>query len=146
MSSLLPSEPWKTVFYDELLKRTGVATPDLLPRDDPAGWSDLSARLRAVVRSRTKQEWTELLEGTDVCFAPVLSVDEAPEHPHMKARNVFVEAHGMLQPAPAPRFSRSKPTIRRPPPTPGQHTREILQDIGYDERHIAALFANGSVV
>ena len=133
-------------FYKELLERTGIKEPELLPREDPAGWNDLTERLRTAIRSRTRQEWIELLEGTDVCFAPVLTVDEAAGHPHMKARKVFVEEYGMLQPAPAPRFSRSETSIRRPPPTPGQHTRELLQDMGYDAPRIDAFFASGAVV
>lgn len=133
-------------FYTELLKRTGLNETELPPRDDTAGWAVLAEKLRAVIRTRTKQEWTELLDGTDACFAPVLSVDEAPDHPHMKARKVFVEVHGMVQPAPAPRFSRSEPSIRRPPPTPGQHTRELLQEMGCDAQRIDALFACGAVV
>jgi len=133
-------------FYKELLERTGLDEAQLLPRQDPAGWPDLAEKLRAVIRTRTRQQWTELLEGTDVCFAPVLNVDEAPEHPHMKARGIFVEAYGMMQPAPAPRFSRSEPSIRRPPPMAGQHTREVLQEMGYDAQRIDALFANGAVV
>ena len=133
-------------FYTELLKRIGLNEAELPPRDDTAGWALLSEKIRAVIGTRSKQEWTELLAGTDACFAPVLSVDEAPDHPHMKARKVFVEQYGMMQPAPAPRFSRSEPSIRRPPPTPGQHTREVLGDMGYDAQRIDALFASGAVV
>ena len=133
-------------FYTELLKRIGLNEAELPPRDDTAGWTLLSEKVRAVIGTRTRQEWTELLEGTDACFAPVLSVDEASDHPHMKARKVFVEQYGMMQPAPAPRFSRSEPSIRRPPPAPGQHTREVLQDMGVDAQRIDALFASGAVV
>jgi alpha-methylacyl-CoA racemase len=132
-------------FYQELLERTGIDEPQLAPRDDPAGWAALSEKLRAVIRTRTREEWVALLEGTDVCFAPVLSVDEAPDHPHLKARRVYVEQYGMTQPAPAPRFSRSEPSIRRPPPTPGQHTREVLHELGYDAKRIAALLADRAV-
>ncbi len=132
-------------FYGELLKHTGLDGEDLPPRDDPAGWPRLSEKLRAVIRARTKAEWTVLLQGTDACFAPVLSVDEATRHPHMQARNIFVEAHGVVQPAPAPRFGNSRPTIRRPPPTPGQHTREVLRDQGYTPAQIADYYAAGVV-
>jgi len=132
-------------FYRELLKRTGLDADDFPARDDPSGWPRLSESLRAVIRTRTKEEWTALLEGSDACFAPVLSVDEATEHPHLKARTVFVEAHGIVQPAPAPRFSRSRPAIRRPPPTPGQHSREVLEDEGYSPAQIAAFYSSGAV-
>ena len=71
-----------------------------------------------------------MLEGTDVCFAPVLSMDEAPGHPHMAQRASFVEVEGVVQPAPAPRFSRTPSSIQRPPPLPGAHTDEVLRDWG----------------
>lgn len=128
-------------FYKTLLTITGLDKQHLPSRDDPSAWPQLSAKLREVIRSKTRSEWVQLMENTDACFAPVLSVDEAQEHPHMKARNIFVESDGIVQPAPAPRFSRSTPSIRRPPPQPGQHTREILQNQGYADEDIARLFS-----
>jgi alpha-methylacyl-CoA racemase len=79
------------------------------------------------------------MEGSDVCFAPVLSLSEAPEHPHNKQRKTFVENDGVLQPAPAPRFSRTEPEIKSPPPIPGQDTETVLADFGFTSQEIASL-------
>ena len=133
-------------FYREMLIKTGLLRDEFLDRDDRSMWPRLAEALGDVIRTRTMDEWTELLQGTDVCFAPVLSVDEAPAHPHMKAREIFVESHGVVQPAPAPRFSRSKPALTLPPPLPGQHSRELLQEIGFAPAQIEGLFARGVVI
>jgi alpha-methylacyl-CoA racemase len=129
-------------FYAELLRHTGLdRDAALLPRDDPAGWPLLKEKLRAVFLTRTRDEWTKAMEGTDACFAPVLSAREAAAHPHMKARGIHIERNGVLQPAPAPRFSRSQPSVRRPPPLPGQHTREVLREHGHDDARIDSWLA-----
>ena len=133
-------------FYRELLIKTGLLRDEFLDRDDRSMWPRLAQALGDVIRTRTQDEWSQLLQGTDVCFAPVLSVDEAPEHPHMKARQVFVESHGVVQPAPAPRFGRSKPALTLPPPLPGQHSRELLHELGYAPAQIEDLFARGVVI
>jgi len=92
-------------FYALLLDKLGLAgDPAFAGRDDPASWPDLKARMEAIFRTRTRDEWCAILEDTDVCFAPVLGLAEAPEHPHNAARGTFVEAGGLIQPAPAPRF------------------------------------------
>jgi len=85
--------------------------------------------LEAIFATRTLAEWCELLDGTDVCFAPVLRIDEAAAHPHLAARGTHVEHDGRLQPAPAPRFSRTPGAIRRPPPWPRQHTAEVRAEV-----------------
>ncbi len=95
--------------------------------------------MRAVFRTKTRDEWCEIMEGTDVCFAPVLSMGEAPEHPHNRARKTFVEIEGTVQPAPAPRFSRTAPSISRPPAHAGQHTDEALGDWGITAGEISRL-------
>ena len=94
---------------------------------------------------RTRDEWCELLEGTDTCFAPVLSLAEAPEHAHNRERGTFAAVAGVVQPGPAPRFSRTPGAIRRPPPHSGQHTDEILGELGLDADAIASLRASGAV-
>jgi len=94
-------------FYAELLRRLGLDGEDLPAQHDRVGWPSLQARFAEVFRSRTRAQWCELLEGSDACFAPVLSLAEAPDHPHLKARGTFVEVDGVVQPAPAPRFSRT---------------------------------------
>jgi alpha-methylacyl-CoA racemase len=86
--------------------------------------------LPRIFLTKTRDEWCEIMEGTDVCFAPVLAMDEAPEHPHNVERGTFTEVAGLTQPAPAPRFSRTPGRIERPPPHAGQHTDEVLADWG----------------
>jgi alpha-methylacyl-CoA racemase len=117
-------------FYAELLRRIGLGDADLPAQGDAARWPELRERLRAVFREKTRDEWCDLLEGSDACFAPVLSMGEAPEHPHNRARATFAELAGVSQAAPAPRFGRSRPAIQRPPPYAGQHTDEVLADWG----------------
>jgi alpha-methylacyl-CoA racemase len=131
-------------FYAELLQRIGLAETQLPSREDRAQWALLKQRLAAVFKTRTRAEWCTLLEGSDACFAPVLTMAEAPQHPHNRARGTFVEANGILQPGPAPRFSRTPGAIDRPPPLPGEHTREVLVEAGYAADEIAALLAKGT--
>jgi alpha-methylacyl-CoA racemase len=102
--------PLERQFYEELLQRIGA--PELPDRFDPANWPEMNRSLEALFRSRTRAQWCELLEGTDACFAPVLELDEAPAHPHMQARGVYEDRDGVLQPAPAPRLSRTPGAIQ----------------------------------
>jgi alpha-methylacyl-CoA racemase len=98
-------------------------------------------RLTAVFRSKTRAEWVDLLEGTDVCFAPVLDMAEAPAHPHNLARGTFIEVDGVPQPAPAPRFSRTSPTVAAAPAAPGQDSEQVLADWGWSHDAIETLKA-----
>jgi alpha-methylacyl-CoA racemase len=132
-------------FYAELLRLTGLAGEALPAQHDRAGWAELRRRLAEVFRSRTRDEWSAIMEGSDVCFAPVLSMAEAPAHPHNRARGTFVEVDGVVQPAPAPRFSRSKPAIQGPPARRGEHTEAALGDWGFSTEEIAALRARGAI-
>ena len=132
-------------FYAELRRLLGLDGPEWDSQGDRARWPELRRRLAAVVAAKTRDEWCELLEGTDVCFAPVLSMAEAPDHPHNRHRGAFVESAGVVQPAPAPRFSRTAAAIRRPPPRAGQHTGELLAEIGLDAEEAAALRSSGAV-
>lgn len=113
-------------FYDELIARLGLGEVALPPRSDRGRWPELRAHLAGCMLQKTRAEWQELLEGTDVCFAPVLTMDEAPLHPHNVARGTFIDIEGVMQPAPAPRFARTPSRVQRPPPTPGEHTDEVL--------------------
>jgi alpha-methylacyl-CoA racemase len=126
-------------FYAELVKRSGLEGEDLPRQMDRARWPEMKERLAAIFKAKTRDEWCEIMEGTDVCFAPVLSIGEAYEHPHNVARHTFVEVAGRKQPAPAPRFSRTPPEIARPPAHPGQHTGEALRDWGFSEEEVGSL-------
>jgi alpha-methylacyl-CoA racemase len=132
-------------FYAELRERLGLDGDEWNDQMSRSGWPTLKAELAEIVATRTRAEWCELLEGTDVCFAPVLSMAEAPLHPHNKARGTFTEVAGVVQPRPTPRFSRTDGSIRRPPPHAGQHTDEVLGEIGLDAAAIASLRDCGAV-
>jgi alpha-methylacyl-CoA racemase len=139
--------PIEAKFYRVMLDRLGLAgDPLLADPGDRARWPAMRARLAEVFRTRTREEWRRLLEGTDACFAPVLSMDEAPSHPHMRARGAFVEVGGLPQPAPAPRLDRTPGAVARPAPALGQHSTEILADWGFEEAEIAALVEAGHVL
>ncbi len=126
-------------FYAELLEKTGLDREELPPQMDRARWPEVKRRIAEVFRTKTRDEWCTIMEGSDVCFAPVLSLSEAFEHPHNRARETFVEVAGVKQPAPAPRFSRTPGAIRRPPAHAGQHTDEILREAGLGAGEIQRL-------
>jgi alpha-methylacyl-CoA racemase len=132
-------------FYERLIDRLGLDRERFAPHGfrlgpmDGSKWRELKAELAQVFRSRTRDEWCELLEGTDVCFAPVLGLSEAPAHPHNAARGTFVEIDGVMQNAPAPRFSRSRTGTPAAPRPQGADTRAVLEGAGYDEAALAAL-------
>ena len=131
-------------FFAEMTEKTGIDA-DGIDQNDRTTWPEMRDRLAAAVKTKTRDEWCEILDGSDVCFAPVLSLAEAPEHPHNIARGTFVEVGGALQPGPAPRFSRTPAEIARPAPNPGQHTAEALSDWGFDTDEVAHLRASGAV-
>ena len=108
-------------------------------------WPDLKKEIAKVFLNKTRDEWCDLMEGTDVCFAPVLSMWEAPQHPHNIARKTFIELEGLDQPAPAPRFSKTISEVRSPPALAGEHTDEILNEIGIDSNQIKTLRTQGGV-
>jgi len=110
--------PIERRFFVDLLARLDMDPVSLGRQHDIAAWPAAKARLAQVFRTRTRNEWCALLEGTDVCFAPVLSFAEAPQHPHLKARGTFVEVDGVVQPAPALRFSETPSAVPTPPREP----------------------------
>lgn len=119
--------PIEARFYRDLLQRIGVDPASLGEQLDERNWEPGRERLAEVFRTRTRDEWCQLLDGTDACFAPVLSFDEAPDHPHLKARETFIEVDGIAQPAPAPRFSRTPGAPPAPPREPdARHYGEVL--------------------
>ena len=132
-------------FYAELLEKTGLSGEELPGQMDRDGWQPMKSRLQEIFRSKTRDEWCEIMEGSDICFAPVLSMAEAPQHPHMQARGTFQEKFGGIQPSPAPRFSRTEPEISRPPAGPGEHTDEALSDWGFDPEELESLRDAGAI-
>ena len=132
-------------FYAELLRLTGLEGEELPWQHDKTQWPALKERMAEIFKAKTRHEWCELMEGTDVCFAPVLAMPEAPHHPHIAARGTFTEVAGITQPAPAPRFSRTPGSIDRPPPHAGQHTDEILAEWGLSADRIAKLRAADAI-
>jgi alpha-methylacyl-CoA racemase len=108
-------------------------------------WPALKKRLAQIFATRSQAEWCGLMEGTDVCFAPVLTMTEATTHPHNVARGTFVEVDGVRQPAPAPRFSRTVPVLDRPPAHAGQHTREVLTEWGVEGGVVDKWFETGAL-
>jgi alpha-methylacyl-CoA racemase len=132
-------------FYAELLEKTGLAGEDLPHQMDRSKWDEGKLRMQGIFKQKTRDEWCEVMEGSDVCFAPVLSMSETKDHPHIAARNTFVEVAGSPQPAPVPRFSRTEAKIAGPPPHAGQHTHEVLAEVGFSEEEITKLRDAGAV-
>ncbi|WP_077003015.1 CaiB/BaiF CoA-transferase family protein [Variovorax sp. KK3] len=126
-------------FYAAALQVLGLQDSGLTEQHDRTGWPAMRERFAAVFRTRTRDEWVAQAAGTESCIAPVLSLTEAPTHPHLQARGTFVEVDGIVQPAPAPRFSRTQGAIQRPPAEAGQHTDEVLRDWGFEAREIELL-------
>ncbi len=134
-------------FYAELMRITGLAgDAEFAKQMDQSQWPHLKGRLREVFMGKTRAEWCELMEATDVCFAPVLTMSEAAQHPHNVERQTFIQVGGVTQPAPAPRFSRTTPEVRSAPAHPGQHSREILADWGIAADRIDTLLESKAVV
>jgi alpha-methylacyl-CoA racemase len=137
----------ETQFYAQLLQLTGLdSDPEFAKQMDKSQWPHLKTRIAEVFKSKTREEWCAIMETTDVCFAPVLTMSEAAVHPHNVERNMIIDIAGTKQPAPAPRFSRTVPSVSRPPAHPGQHSREILEGWGFASSEIEKLLASGAVV
>jgi len=132
-------------FYAEMLEKTGMAGEALPKQMDREKWPEMKERFAAVFRTRTREEWTRIMEGSDVCFAPVLSFTEATQHSHAKARGSFLEVDGVVQPAPAPRFSRSGYRTPTKAPYQGEHSEAVLKDWGFTSNEIARLKDAGTV-
>jgi alpha-methylacyl-CoA racemase len=139
--------PIEARFYARLLEALGLGLDDLPPRRDQDQWPVARERLAAVFRQHTRDEWCARLEGEqDICFAPVLDLAEAPQHPHHQARGTFTHDGGVTQPVPAPRFSATPGAIQRPPARPGEHTDEVLAEwLSLDGRALDRLRDQGTV-
>ena len=133
-------------FYAELMRLTELdGDDDFAAQMTRSSWPELKERISAVFKTRTRDEWCEIMDATDVCFAPVLTLAEAPQHPHNQHREVFTKLAGVVQPNPSPRFSRTEATIQSPPAHPGQHTDEVLRSVGFDPDDIVKLRDTGAV-
>ena len=130
-------------FYALLLEKTGIDDPEFASQMDRSKWSSLRGKLATVIASKTRNEWTEIMGATDVCFAPILDLDEAPRHVHNAARKTFVEVAGVTQPAPAPRFLGTPGAIQSPPPKIGEHNAAALIDWGFSTEELSALVRTG---
>jgi alpha-methylacyl-CoA racemase len=132
-------------FYKNLVERLGLSVEEVPQSFEPSDWPRLKDRLAAVFRTKTRDEWTDIMAGAEACFAPVLQVDEAPRHPHNTARGTFVEIDGRVQPAPAPRFSRTPPGLPAKPPRAGEHTVTVLLEWGCPEADVLRWRADGDL-
>jgi alpha-methylacyl-CoA racemase len=132
-------------FYALLLEKTGITDPEFANQMDRSAWPSLKAKLQEVLRTKTQAEWCAIMDATDICFAPVLDLDEAPKHAHNVARETFVTVEGVVQPAPAPRFSGTPGAIQGPPPKIGAHNDEALTDWGFTAAEVAALKEKGAL-
>jgi alpha-methylacyl-CoA racemase len=133
-------------FYRLLLEKLNLDPLQYSSRMDRAKWPQYKREFAGLFKQKTRDEWCALLEGTDVCFAPVLSLKEVSQHPHNIARGTFITHDNMLQPAPSPRFSRTPPQIQRPSRAPGQDTRSILAEYGFSDTEIESLLARKTVI
>ncbi len=133
-------------FYALLREKTGLAEdPDFDAQFVPTRWPELKQKLAAIFAQKTRDEWCAIMEMTDVCFAPILSLGEAPQHPHNVARQTFVEVGGAVQPAPAPRFSETVAAVPQPTPDTGADSAALLAALGLDEAEVESLRAAGAV-
>lgn len=133
-------------FYAELLEKMGLDADALPVQMDGSRWPEVKIRFAEVFRGRTRDEWCEVFEGSDACFAPVLDLDEVEHHPHNRARQAYIEVDGVVQPAPAPRLSVTPGAVQRRPPKSGEHTDAVLAEwLGLGAADIAALRESGAV-
>jgi alpha-methylacyl-CoA racemase len=132
-------------FYAEFRKRLGLDRPEWDDQNDTANWPARKADLGAIFRTKTRDEWCSVFDGADACFAPVLSLEEAMQHPHNQHRGTFVRSGGINQPAPAPRLSRTPGALTVPPPLLDAHTDEVLAELGFSAREIGDLREAGAI-
>ena len=132
-------------FYAEFLELTGLGDQLTSEQNNRDAWPEMKAQVDACIKSKTRAEWEAIFEGSDVCFAPVLEPTEAPNHPHAKHRKAFVEVAGIVQPAPAPRFSRTESAVQGPPAHAGQHSVDLLSELGFSAEESESLTSSGAV-
>ena len=132
-------------FYALLLAKCEITDEIFEDQLDQEAWPDKRTKMEAIFKTKTRHEWCEIMEGTDVCFAPVLDLEEAPYHPHNRKRETYVEFEGVTQPAPAPRFSRTKSSISSSAALVGENTDEILTTWGFSDKKITSLKKEGAI-
>ena len=132
-------------FYAELVRLAELPAEDFGNQNDREQWPAMEDKLAIIMKARTQAQWCELMEGTDVCFAPVLTFMDAPNHPANVARNTYIEVDGLTQPAPAPRFSRTPSTVEHGAHKAGQDTDQILQAMGFAQTDVTSLRARGAI-
>jgi len=132
-------------FYALLIEKAELDAEDFSAQMDQSRWPEYQEKLTRVFKTKTRDEWTAIMEGSDVCFAPVLALSEVADHPHNKARGTFQELDGVTQPAPAPRFSRTGVSLTHSSRAPGQDSQQVLLDAGYDADAVADLIRAGAV-
>tara|TARA_B100000530_G_scaffold334527_1_gene284549 strand:- start:643 stop:1788 length:1146 start_codon:yes stop_codon:yes gene_type:complete len=132
-------------FYAELMEKIDEDPGQFFPQMESKDWPSYKERLTTIFKMKTQDEWCDIMEGTDVCFAPVLSIFDAPNHPHNKARGTFIDVDGVVQPAPAPRFSRSDSLPTHGPRIPGEDTQAILEETGCSRSEIEELRSAGVI-
>jgi len=132
-------------FFEALVRGLGLSREDFPDRENPKLWDRYREKMQAIFSSRTQAEWVAIFAATDACVAPVLSMSEAPAHPHARARQAFVQVAGITQPAPAPRFGRTPSAVRSPPPVSGEHSRAVLLESGVSAAEIERLSKAGAI-
>lgn len=132
-------------FYALLKEHAQLSEDEFGDQNNAALWPQMKAKLATVFKQKTRDEWCEIMEGTDVCFAPVLTLSEAPKHHANSARDTYIEVEGVTQPAPAPRFSRTPSQVKHAGPEPGQNTDSVLTSMGFGEAEIASLKETGAI-
>jgi len=137
--------PLEPQFYKVMIEKVGVDPVEFADQENAAKWPGYKAKLTEAFKQRTRDEWAAIFEGTDACVAPILTMEEAPHHPHNVARNTFIEIDGVVQPGPVPRLDRTPGAVRCAPPLPGADTRGVLADLGLSDERIEALLAAGAV-
>jgi alpha-methylacyl-CoA racemase len=137
--------PVERKFYDQLLLAMGLDPKTIPDQLDRSTWQALRLQFEGIFRGTTREEWCRIMDGREACFAPVLDLSEAPQHPHLAARRGFEEVDGVLQPGPAPRFSRTPSAVRQPPPKPGSNTHEALIAWGFNADELQDLQKAGVI-
>jgi len=132
-------------FYEELLKGLNIDPSTLRHQNDMEGWQEMKERFAKTFKTKTRDEWTVIFNGTDACVVPVLGLDEVGNHPHNKNRSLLTELDGILQPVPAPRLSRTPGSAKKPGRPRGSETREALEELGYSAKEINTLYENNIV-